>query len=185
MIKIILASKSPLRKMLLKKAGIKFDIVESNLEERIDPKLSAQKNAENLSLEKAKAVFSKYPDSIIIAADTLINCNGNILGKPKDEEDAIKMITQLSNKTHTIITGFTLIISTKIITSSENTKITMKNITKKEIEDYIKTKEYLGKAGAYAIQGIARKFVTKIEGDLDNAIGFPTRKIKKYLSDLI
>jgi len=183
---IILASTSPRRKALLKKAGIKFQVVDSGLKEYLDPKLKPHALVEKLSSQKAKAVYEKFKDKIIIAADTLVAYDGKILGKPKDREDARKMLEFLSGKTHLIITGLTIINpkTQKITIKSEETKITMREITKEEIDSYLKTKEPFDKAGAYAIQGIAKKFITKIDGDLPNAIGLPVNTILKELRKL-
>jgi len=178
---IILASLSPRRKELLEKTGIKFKVVGSKIKEYLDTKLEPNKLAEKLSLEKAKAVQNKYKDTIIISADTIVSCEGKIFGKPTDKKDAEKMLKYLSGKTHYIITGFTIIKGEKIITKSEKTKITMRKITEEEIDSYLKTKEPFDKAGAYAIQGKAKKFIEKVEGDLSNAIGLP---IDKILNDL-
>lgn len=180
---IILASKSPRRKQLLEKAGLKFKVVESNYEEKIDSKLNPHQLVKKLSLEKAKAVAQKYRNAIIIGADTIIVCEGKIMGKPKDEKDARKILNFISDKTHLIVTGFTIIDgeSQKIITKSEETKIKMRKISKSEIDSYIKTKEPFDKAGAYAIQGKAREFIEKIDGDLENAIGLPVDSLLKEL----
>jgi septum formation protein len=180
---IILASSSPRRKELLEKAGIKFKVVGSKIKEYLDIKLEPHKLAEKLSLEKAKAVQNKFKDAIIISADTLVVCEGKIFGKPTDEKDAEKMLKYLSGKTHSIITGFTVINAktNKIITGSDETKVTMRKISKEEMESYLKTEEPFDKAGAYAIQGLAKKFIEKVEGDLSNAIGLP---IDTILNDL-
>ena len=181
---IILASASPRRKILLEEAGLKFKIVESGIKEYLDPKSEPHALAEKLSLEKAKAVFINNKDSIIIAADTIIVCDKKILGKPKDENDAKKMLEFLSGKIHLIITGFTIIDGNNVITESEETKVEMKKINEKEIETYIRTGEPFGKAGAYAIQGIAKKFIKKVDGDLFNAIGLPVIALLKELKKL-
>jgi MAF protein len=183
---IVLASSSPRRRELLKKAGLKFKVAKSKFNEFIDPKLNPYELVEKLSLEKAKAVYDKHKESIVIAADTLVACDGKILGKPKDENDARKMLKFLSGKTHTLITGFTVIEGeTKTTTTkSEETRIGMRKISEAEIDSYIKTKEPFDKAGAYAIQGIAKKFITKIEGDLSNAVGLPVNSILRELKKL-
>ena len=182
--KIILASGSPRRKELLKKAGIKFNISVSNFNENIKENLSPHSLVKKLSLEKAKTVFENYRDAIIIGADTIVVCDGKILGKPKDKKDAKKILKFLSSKTHIIITGFTIINEGEIITKSEETKVTMRKITQEEIEAYIKTGEPFDKAGAYAIQGIASKFIEKVEGDYSNAVGLPVKSVLEELKNL-
>lgn len=181
---IILASSSPRRKELLEKTGIKFKIVESKFEEYFDSNLKPNEIAEKLSLEKAEVVYEKHKDSIVIAADTLVSCEEKVFGKPKDEADVKRMLSILSNKTHFIITGFTIINDGAIITKSEATRVSMRKISKVEIDSYIKTKEPFDKAGAYAIQGIAKKFINKIDGNLSSAIGLPIDSIMKELKKL-
>jgi len=181
---IVLASKSPRRKALLEKAGIKFKVVESKVEEHFDLKLKPYELAEKLSLEKAKAVYEKHRNSTIISADTLVMCEGKILGKPIDKKDAKKMLQFLSGKIHSIITGFTIIDGNKTITRSEETKIYMRKISNQEIDSYVKTNEPFDKAGAYAIQEEAQKFIEKIEGDFDNAVGLPINSLVLELKKL-
>lgn len=183
---IILASASPRRKELLEKIGLKFKVVESKYKEYLDPKLEPHTLVKKLSLEKAKSVFENHKDSIIIAADTIVACNGKILGKPKDKKDAKRMLEFLSNTTHLIITGLTIIDAnpSKIITKSIETKIYMRKMSAKEIDFYIKTKEPLDKAGAYAIQGIGSIFIKKITGDYLNAVGLPIYTLMEELRKL-
>lgn len=186
---IILASESPRRKEILEKAGIKFKIVKSDFKEYADPKLKPHDLVKKLSLEKAKAVFQKNPPAggkklIIIAADTIVVCSGKILGKPKNKEDAKKMLEFLSGKVHSIITGFTIIGGSNVITKSQETKVRIRKIGNEEINAYIRTKEPFDKAGGYAIQGIAKKFIEKIDGDLSNAIGLPLNSLLKELKKL-
>jgi len=181
---IILASKSPRRKELLEKIGLKFKVVESEYEEIMDPKLTPGELVRKFSLEKAKAVFQNYKNSIIIAADTIAVCDGKILGKPKDKADAKKMLEFLSNKVHLIITGFTIINGQKIITKSEETKVYMRKINEREIDSYLKTQEPYDKAGAYAIQEKGSVFIEEIEGDFLNAVGLPIYALAQELKKL-
>lgn len=181
---IILASGSPRRKALLKKCGIKFTVVESNTMEYFDPKLKPQELVEKLSLEKAKLVYKKYSESIIIAADTIVECDGKILGKPKDKKDARQMLEFLSGKTHSIFTGFAIIDDNKVITKSQETKIYMKMLKKSDIDDYLNTEEPYDKAGAYAIQEKGNALIEKIEGDFDSAVGLPINTLLVELKKL-
>ncbi len=183
---IILASGSPRRKELLEKAGIRFKVIESNFKEYVDLKLRPRELAKKLSLEKAKIVFENHKNSIIIAADTFVVCDGKILGKPKNKRDAKEMLLLLSGKSHLIITGFTIMSSDlkRPITKSEETKVYMRKISPSEINSYIKTKEPYDKAGGYAIQGKAKKFIIKIDGDLLNAIGLPLNSLMFELKKL-
>ena len=183
---LILASASLRRKELLEMIGLKFKVVESKIKEKIDQNLPPHFLSKKLSFEKAKTVYKNHKDSIIIAADTIVICDGKILGKPRDEKEALEMLKFLSNKSHLIITGFTIMSSDlkKPITRSEETKVYMKKITRKEIDSYIKTGEPMGKAGAYAIQGMAQKFIEKIEGDFFNAVGLPIHSLMHELKNL-
>lgn len=181
--KIILASKSPRRKALLNNIGLKFTVEVSNIEEKININIKPQKTAEKLSLEKARQIAKKHKDAIIIAADTFVVYKNKILGKPETEKNAEKMLKLLSGKQHLVITGFTIIDtkSGKTVTKSDETKVYMKKMTSGEIDAYIKTKEPLDKAGAYAVQEKGGIFVEKIEGDFLNVVGLPVFKLTSEL----
>lgn len=183
---IILASKSPRRKELLKKIGLKFKVAQSNFKEYEDIKLKPGELAKQLSLEKAKAVFANYKNSIIIAADTIVVCQNRILGKPKDKSGARKMLEFLSDKTHSVITGFTIIDgeTNRIITKSVETKVYFRKISRQEIYSYLETKEPYDKAGAYAIQEKGSIFIKKVEGDYLNAVGLPIFSVARELKKL-
>lgn len=181
---IILASESPRRKEILKKTGLKFKVVKSNFKEYADLRLNPHELTKKLSFEKAKTVHKKHKNSIVIAADTIVAYSGKILGKPKGKKDAKKMLKFLSGNVHSIITGFTIIDGSNIIMKSEETKVYMRKVNDEEINAYIRTNEPLGKAGAYAIQGIAKKFIEKIDGDLFNAIGLPLNSLVRELKKL-
>ena len=182
--KIILASSSPRRKKLLQKLGLKFIVVESKVEETFDEKSDSTSQIKKLSLAKAQAVAGKFSGSLIIAADTIIVFENRIIGKPKDNRDAINILKKLSGKSHQVVTAFTILDtdSKKFISKAAKTKIYFKALTDKEIEDYIETGEAWDKAGAYAIQeGLSQKFVKKIKGDYDNVVGLPLSLLKKEL----
>ncbi|MBI4826251.1 MAG: septum formation inhibitor Maf [Nitrospirae bacterium] len=172
---IILASKSPRRKEILKNAGLKFRIDAGDYEEDLSLKLKPHRLARFLSHEKANAVAARHIDALIIAADTFILYKGQILGKPHTKTEAKRMLTLLNNKTHSVITGFTILdtATKKKISRSVETKVTFKKLTEKEIASYVETGEPLDKAGAYAIQGLGALLVKKIEGDFLNVIGLP------------
>lgn len=186
MISIILASSSTRRKELLERIGLKFKVEKSNYEENLDLRLHPHALAKKLSLGKAEDVARKHKNSIIIAADTIVVCNGKILGKPKDEREARRMLRLLSGNIHLVITGFTIIDTdvNKIITKSIETKVYFKKITDEEIDLYIKTKEPFDKAGGYAIQERGSIFIEKIEGDFFNAVGLPIYSLARELNKL-
>ena len=183
--KIILASTSPRRKALLTRILKGYKIIASNYQEDMTLKLEPRELAKTLSHGKASEV-AKREQGIIIAADTFISLDNEVLGKPHTPENAEKMLKKLSGKTHEIITGLTIInTETKEeIRECEITRITFKELTDKEIQKYIATKEPLDKAGAYALQGMAKKFILKLEGSRTNAIGLPLEKLAELLNKM-
>lgn len=182
---IILASKSPRRKHLLENIGLKFKIVPSDINEDLIPLSSPRKYAENLSKEKAKKVAQKYKDAIIIGADSIVIFKGEIIGKPKSMKNAKEILRKLSGQKHLVITGFTVLDSKagKSITKSVLSYVFFKPLSEKEIDAYVKSKEPMGKAGAYAIQEKAGMFIEKVEGDFFNVFGLPIFALCKTLQE--
>ena len=181
--KIILASSSPRRKALLKQIGLKFK-TDARVQE--EPDLAAEEPhrlSREISLKKAESVARDYPDTIIIAADTVGVIDGRIIGKPHSESEARAMLELLSGKAHIVITGFTVLdtFTGKSISRSVETTVFMKRLTHSEIEAYVKTGEPLDKAGSYAIQGLGAVLVEKIEGDYFNVMGLPLSALAKTL----
>jgi septum formation protein len=183
--KIILASSSERRKAILKQVGIKPIIDESKINEESFAFKSPLKLARELSLAKVNKIAPKYKDAIIIGADTFVVLDNEVIGKPKSEKNVVEILKKLSGKTHTVVTGYTILDTKikKIVTQTVTTKVTFKKLTKNEIEEYLKTNEPLGKAGAYAIQGKAGLFIEKINGDYFNIVGFPINKISEALKE--
>ena len=187
--KIILASASPRRKELLLKHGIDFEVIVSNtLEDSLgdNPKSIAINN----SKLKALDVYQKIKNNkstYILAADTIVCLNNEIFGKPKDRLDAKKMLNALSGQVHEVITGICVIdtsINPPLIkTHSETTKVKFKKLSDSEIIKYINTDEPYDKAGAYAIQGEAKKFIEEINGDLENVIGLPVIQVLRLINE--
>ena len=177
--KIILASASPRRKELLSLIGLKFRVDVSDYEEDLGHVLKPHELAKFLSLEKARAVAHKYKDAIIIAADTFIVFKGNLLGKPHTDKEAMRMLTLLNGKLHSVITGYTVLDTNtgKRSSCAVETKVWLRKMTDQELRAYVKTGEPLDKAGAYAIQGIGSLIVKKIEGDYFNVIGLPVASL--------
>jgi len=182
---VILASVSPRRKELLGKIGLRFKVEPSNYEEDIPSELEPHELAQKISLEKAKVVASKHQNVIVIAADTFIVFGGQILGKPHTEKEARKMLEAISGKSHSVITGFSIIDTSKnkTLSKSVETKVYVRKLTLAEIDAYVKSKEPLDKAGAYAIQGLGAVFVEKIEGDYFNVIGLPLSALTEALKE--
>lgn len=180
--RIVLASGSPRRKELLAKLHIDFEIITSDVDENIDF-VSPEEMVENLALRKAKAVFDSLDDNdlLVIGADTIVYYDGEVLGKPEDEEEARAMISMLSERTHQVYTGVALCtridgaISFK--TFHDKTDVTFYPIDRFDIDAYIKTGSPMDKAGAYGIQDDFAIHVKKIEGDYNNVVGLPIAKL--------
>ena len=185
MSRIILASKSPRRKELLSLLNIQFDTVPADIDEQINPDNDLVKEIEKLSYQKANHIFKDNKDALVIGSDTIVKINNKVLGKPKTYEDAKHMLETLSDNTHEVITGVTILVDDKIETFSQIAKVTFFPLTDEEIDEYIKTNEPMDKAGAYAIQGIGSKFIKSIEGDFYTIMGLPIgelyHRLKKYL----
>jgi septum formation protein len=180
---IILASASPRRKALMDLIGLEFTVDTGSYEETMDIDLPPSKLAKFLSLKKAEAVTSRHRNAVIVAADTFIVFHGELMGKPRDAEEARKMLRKLSGKTHSVITGYTIIDTEhkRELSRAVETKVTFRRITGKEIDAYVRSKEPLDKAGAYAIQGLGAVFVRRIEGDYFNVIGLPLNSLVESL----
>ena len=180
---IILASNSPRRRELLTREGVEFTVIPSSYEEVENFGLAPEKYVEFLAFNKAKSVFDLH-GGVVIGADTVVVLNGKILGKPKDSEDARLMLKALSDSTHEVITGYSILSKDKTIKGSEITKVTFKKLTDKQIVDYVNTGSPLDKAGAYGIQD-GDFLVDTIVGDYDNVVGLPVLKIKKLLTEFV
>lgn len=182
---IILASTSPRRKELLEKLKMEFQAVSSNYEEDMNLKLKPLELAKILSAGKAEAVASKYTNHIIIGADTFITLEDELLGKPHTEADTTQMLKRISGKSISVITGFTIIDTSenKKISKAVETKVQIKDLSEEEIAGYVKTREPLDKAGAFAIQGIGAVIVKKIDGDFFNVMGLPLFELSESLKE--
>lgn len=182
---LVLASGSPRRRELLAQAGYPFSVVTPELDE--PAYLPASKNpvqfAQALAYFKAACVSRKYNDALVLGADTVAEVNGKILGKPKNADHAREMLAELSSKPHRVITGIALInrAQGKRIISSDTTWIEMTPLSPDQIEDYIATGEWEGKAGAYGIQGKADRYVKSITGSWSNVVGLPMELLDRFL----
>lgn len=186
--RMILASASPRRRELLSQIGIEHEVIPSNKDE-ILPKMHPAKAAEALSRGKALDVAKDIDDkAVIIGADTVVAYAGEILGKPKNEEDAFRMLHMLQGEEHEVYTGVTFIVKENgreyIESFCESTKVMMYPASEEEIWAYIATGEPMDKAGAYGIQGRAAAFVKKIEGDYNNVVGLPIARLYQILKNL-
>ena len=183
--KVILASKSPRRAEILRMIGIDFKVIPSNIKEKIDDRITKNKIAEFLSQKKAETISVKYPNDIIIGADTIVISKGEIFGKPKDEEESKQMLKMLSGNSHEVITGVTLINESKgvIKTFSEVTEVFVRKIPKNQIEYYIKNFNTLDKSGSYGIQEWFSIWIEKINGCYYNVMGLPASKFYLNLQE--
>jgi len=182
---IILASASPRRKELLEQIGLSFTVEPSNYQENIRFDLEPHDLARALSLEKARLVARNHRNALVIAADTFIAFEGKILGKPRTETEAKEMLETMSGKPHSVITGFTIIDadSNKTVSRSVETRVHLRKLGSDEIDAYVRSKEPLDKAGAYAIQGLGSVIVERIEGDYSNVIGLPLSALAESLKE--
>jgi septum formation protein len=176
--KLILASGSPRRRELLTRAHIDFEVVQSGLEEVREPRESAREYALRMARDKALAVSERNPGRFVLAADTVVECDGAILEKPVDANDAARMLNTLSGRTHRVFTAFAIASDGKIVASEAViSRVTFRTLTADEIASYIATGEPFDKAGAYGIQGIGGGFITHVEGSRDNVMGLPTDEV--------
>lgn len=196
---LILASASPRRQELLRHAGIQFTVQPADLDETPLAGESPRDCAERLAREKACAVFQNQPQNYVLGADTIVVVDEMILGKPTDANDAARMLRLLCGRTHAVITGVCLVgpitggqelraengeLRTVFErTASETTHVTMSQISDDEIRAYVATREPMDKAGAYAIQGIASRWIPRIEGDYSNVVGLPVSLVYTLLRE--
>ncbi len=183
--RLILASNSPRRIALLKSLGYQFDIMPHRIEEHGYDNDLPTMLVQHLAFLKASDVAKRVDNSIIVSADTIVLHNKNIFGKPKDIHDARRILSILSDSEHDVVSGVCVIEapSKKKLLRTAQTHIKMKRMTEEEIEMYIRSGEPIDKAGAYAIQGMGRKFIEKIDGSYSNAVGLPLEILQEMLSN--
>ena len=183
---IILASKSPRRRALLEQMGVRdFRIVTPDIDEHMDRDLPPAELVRQISLEKAQAVAAQAdPNTVVIAADTVVALDGVVLGKPADKEEAFRMLSLLSGNRHQVYTGLTVLRGEQVFSQWEETAVTLRSLTAEEIEAYIATGEPMDKAGAYGIQGYGALFIQGINGDYYNVMGLPVCRLGQILGQL-
>lgn len=199
--KIILASGSPRRKEILQQVGIDFEVLVSDVEEIVETS-APEAVVKALSKQKAGAARERYQRDIctgrrtrerviFLAADTVVSCDGDILGKPSDESEAFAMLDRLQGNSHEVYTGVTLLaweVQTgreEYVTFAESTRVKVRQMTSGQIRDYIATGEPMDKAGAYGIQGGFAAYITGIEGDYYNVVGLPVSRVCEELEKLV
>ena len=179
---VILASQSPRRRELLGLFRIPFTVRAADIDETMDPALPAEQEVARVSRAKAMATPAKAED-VVIAADTIVVCNGKTLGKPKSKEQAVEMLTMLSGRDHQVMTGLTVWKGDTCRTVTEITHLHFRKLSQREILDYVATGEPMDKAGAYGIQGGAALFVERLDGDYYNVMGLPVCRLWQVLAD--
>ena len=180
---VILASQSPRRRELLGLFRLPFVIRVADIDETMDANASPYDEVARVSREKALAV-SRSADDIVIAADTIVVCQGKVLGKPHTPEEAVEMLTLLSGRDHQVMTGMTVVRGEREISCTEVTDIHFRELSQKEINAYVATREPMDKAGAYGIQGGAALFAEKMVGDYYNVMGLPVCKLRQIMNEL-
>ena len=181
--KLILASQSPRRQELLKLFRRPFVVEAADVDEKMDDSQPAASEVARVSRRKAEAVAREQED-VVIAADTIVVCDGQILGKPKSTEHAVQMLTMLSGRAHQVMTGLTVVRGNAVVNCTEVTDLWFRKLSRKEIEDYVATGEPMDKAGAYGIQGGAALFVQRLEGDYYNVMGLPVCRLWQMLGQI-
>jgi septum formation protein len=181
---LILASASPRRAELLRNAGIAFTVEPAHVPEQSMPDEPPLEYAQRLARDKANAIFASRPDSVVLGADTVVVADEHLLEKPLDRVDAARMLRLLSGRSHQVITGVCVVASGFERTEAEVTEVRFSNLSDEEIATYVATGEPMDKAGAYAIQGIASRWVERIDGCYFNVVGLPMPRVYRMLRKL-
>jgi septum formation protein len=183
--KLILASASPRRRELLAQAGYDFDVQPSSLTESRRPEEDAIRFTTRLAREKAEQVFARHQPAIVLGADTVVVCDGEVMGKPADPADAERMLLLLAGRTHQVITGVAVVwgasSSPVVEVAAELTQVTMRTLSPEEVSRYVASGEPMDKAGAYAIQGYAARWIPRISGCYFNVVGLPLALVATML----
>jgi septum formation protein len=185
---LVLASSSPRRAMLLREAGFSFDTVKANVYEELPEDIIPEQGVRELAERKARAGLKQWLElggdsaDVVLGADTIVVLDTRILGKPSNTQEAAEMLEGLSGRTHLVLTGVSLMTGLgKLTTEVIKTSVVFRQIPRVEINKYVSSGEPMDKAGAYGIQGEAKKFVTSIEGSLTNVIGLPMEYLTEQL----
>ena len=182
--KIILASNSPRRKELLHRDGYEFEVIPSTVDEIVDKSLNPIENVKSLAKQKCLDVAKNHYDDVVIGADTIVVFDNKIFGKPKTDLEAYQMLNVLQGKSHEVMTGVCVCYKKTMINEAEISQVIFKAMSDEDIWDYIKTKEPCDKAGAYAIQGIGKKYIEAYKGSFDNIVGLPMELLNKILKSI-
>lgn len=181
--KLILASASPRRRDILDAAKIPYTVCPSRAEESYPPDMPAIRVPELLARRKAEDVAAAYPEAAVIGADTVVLLDGDLLGKPRDREDARRMLRALSGRSHQVVSGIAVVCGGQVRSDTVVTEVHMRPMTDGEIDAYVDRDQPLDKAGAYGIQEAAGLFVSHIEGDYYNVVGLPLCRLGQLLTE--
>jgi septum formation protein len=181
---LILASASPRRSELLRNAGIPFTVEPAHVAEQPLPSEQPLQYAKRLARDKARAVFVRHSDNVVLGADTVVVVDEHLLEKPSDRNDAARMLRLLSGRTHRVITGVCLIAKGHEQSEVEITEVRFSPLSESEVASYIETGEPMDKAGAYAIQGMASRWVERIDGCYFNVVGLPVPRVYRMIQAL-
>ena len=182
--RVVLASSSPRRRDLLNLIGIEHEVRPPNIDETMRPGEVPRRHAERLAREKASAIATRDPDLITIGADTVVVINRKVLGKPKDKNDAARMLSMLSGREHTVVTAVAVSRGRKLRSAIEEVRVRFRVLHDDEIEAYIATGEPMDKAGAYGIQGYGATIVERVEGDYFAVMGLPLVRLVGLMRDV-
>jgi len=180
----VLASASPRRADLLRAAGFTFDVFPVDVDERFGHGEKPEHAVARLAEAKANAAAASYPDAVVLGADTTVVIRGEALAKPATADDATRMLRLLSGRTHDVLTGVCVCSGSRRLTHVEPTRVRMARMSEAEIAWYVSTGEPFDKAGAYAVQGLASRFVEGIEGSYSNVVGLPISSVYELLKEL-
>mgnify|MGYP003292047303 CR=1 FL=1 len=185
---LILASKSPRRSQLLKEAGFDFTVAPSEFDETTVSLEVPAHAVEELALGKARDSYGRLPsitklNSVVLGADTVVVCDGKVLLKPTDEDEARRMLRELSGRVHQVYTGIAFVSARDVYANVVKTDVEFYDLTDEEIDEYVQSGEPLDKAGAYGIQGRGSTFVKRIDGDFYSVVGLPLAPVVRYLKD--
>jgi septum formation protein len=178
---LILASSSPRRAELLTSAGIPFEAVAVDVDESVQKLEPPGDHVRRLAREKAAAAFAQYPDDIVLAADTIVLVGGEMMGKPGDEADAVRMLRSLSGREHEVLTGVAIMSRKGVMVEVVRTRVWFNPLTEGEIAAYVASGEPMDKAGAYGIQGLGSRFIDRIQGSYSNVVGLPVALVYRLL----
>ena len=184
MANIILASSSPRRKQLLEQVGLKFECFSPDIDESVLPLESAEDYVQRLALQKAQAVLTQFPDAIVIAADTSLSLDQQIIGKPESKQHAFEIWTALSGRQHEVLTGVCVAKHGETAQVVVRTQVEFQTLSVQDMQDYWETGEPVGKAGAYAIQGYAAQWIPRMIGSYSNVVGLPLHETVQLLKKL-